>query len=144
VTTGRPLRVLIAENHPDLSEALSHIIDAEDDMHCVGRVADASEVLAAARDTQADALVLDLGLRGGSGMDLIENLAAQIPSLRIIVFSGLADSEQAVRESKRRGATDFVTKGCDFSVLLNALRREMPQGSSKNPAGPSASGRSAP
>ena len=71
----------------------------------------------------ADALVLDLSLHGGSSMQLIEELAAQLPALRIVVFSGLANAEEAARETKRRGAAEFVSKGCDFNVLLDALRR---------------------
>jgi len=119
----KSLRVLIAENHPDLSEAMGHLIDAEPDMRCVGRIASANEVLSTARDSSADALVLDLTLQGGSGMQLIDKLAEELPELRIVVFSGLAYSEDAARECKRRGAAEFVTKGCDFNVLLGALRK---------------------
>jgi len=120
---GKRLRVLIAENHPDLSEVMSHLINAEPDMHCVGRIASAQEVLSSARSSSADALVLDLTLQGGSGLQLIDELASQLPELRIVVFSGLAHSEEAARECKRRGAAEFVTKGCDFNVLLGALRK---------------------
>jgi len=120
------LRVLVAENHSDLSEVISRIVDAEPDMHCVGRVASVSEVLEAAVESQADAIVLDLSLHGGSGMQLIEELNQALPRLRIIVFSGLANAEEAARETKRRGAAEFVSKGCDFNVLLGALRRARP------------------
>ena len=119
-----PLRVLIAENHPDLSEAVARIIDSEPDMRCVGQVPNVTEVLPAARDSAAEALVLDLSLQGGSSMQLIEELTVQLPALRIVVFSGLANAEEAARETKRRGAAEFVAKGCDFNVLLDALRRE--------------------
>ena len=120
---GKPLRVLIAENHPDLSEAVARIIDSEPDMRCVGQVPSVAEVLPAARDSAAEVVVLDLSLQGGSSMQLIEELAAQLPALRIVVFSGLANPEEAARETKRRGAAEFVSKGCDFNVLLDALRR---------------------
>ncbi len=119
----QPLRVLIAENHRDLCEVMSQLIDTEPDMRCVGQVADAREVLAAARRTEAQALILDLTLQGGSGLPLIGELAQALPSLRIIVFSGLAYSEDVAREAKRRGAAAFVTKGADFDVLLNAVRQ---------------------
>ncbi|HTX04226.1 MAG TPA: response regulator transcription factor [Steroidobacteraceae bacterium] len=114
--------MLIAENHEDLSEIMSQLIDTEPDMHCVGQVSNAHEVLAAARRTEADVLILDLMLHGGSGLPLIGELAEALPSLRIIVFSGLAFSEDIAQEAKRRGATAFVTKGADFGVLLQALR----------------------
>ncbi len=118
----QPLRVLIAENHRDLSDIMSQLIDTEPDMRCVGQVAQAGEVLAAARRTAADALILDLMLQGGSGLPLIGELAEALPLLRIIVFSGLAFSEDVAREAKRRGACAFVTKGADFDVLLKAVR----------------------
>ncbi len=122
VTLGKPLRVLIAENHPDLSEAVARILDSEPDLECVGQVANVAEVLQRALDTSADAVILDLSLHGGSSMQLIEELAHAVPGLRIVVFSGLANAEEAARETKRRGAAEFVSKGCDINVLLSALR----------------------
>ena len=116
-------RVLIAENHRDLSDIMSQLIDTEPDLQCVGQVEEASEVLAAARRTDAEVLILDLMLRGGSGLPLIGELAAALPQLRIVVFSGLAFTEEVAGEAKRRGAAAFVTKGADFTVLLEALRR---------------------
>jgi two-component system response regulator DesR len=129
ISAGAPLqekqqlRVLIAENHRDLSDIMGQLINSEPDMACVGQVADAGDVLAAARRTQADVLILDLMLQGGSGLPLIAELHQAMPSLRIIVFSGVAFSEDVAREAKRRGAAAFVTKGADFEVLLDAVRR---------------------
>jgi DNA-binding NarL/FixJ family response regulator len=118
----RPLRVLIAENHRDLSEVMSELIDSEPGMHCVGQVSDATEVLRKARESAADVLILDLTLQGGSGMPLIEELTTAMPELRVIVFSGLANSDEVSREVKRRGAAAYVTKGCDMQILFEALR----------------------
>ena len=83
------LRVVIAENHPDLSEVMERLIDAEPDMRCVGRVASAHDVLPKVRESLADVLVLDLTLRDGSGLQLIERLVSELPDLRIVVYSGL-------------------------------------------------------
>jgi DNA-binding NarL/FixJ family response regulator len=118
----KALRVLIAENHRDLSEVMSQLIDTEPDMRCVGQVSDASEVLPKARESSADVLILDLTLQGGSGLPLIEELTTAMPELRVIVFSGLANSDEVSREAKRRGAAAFVSKGCDIQILFDALR----------------------
>ena len=118
----KPLRVLIAENHRDLSEVMSQLIDTEPDMHCVGQVSDASAVLPMARDSSADVLILDLALQGGSGLPLIEELTHAMPDLRVIVFSGVANSDEVSREVKRRGAAAYVTKGSDIRILFDALR----------------------
>ena len=101
---------------------MSQLIDTEPDMRCVGQVSEATAVLPAVRDASADVLILDLMLHGGSGLPLIEQVTSAMPDLRVIVFSGLANSEEVEREAKRRGAAAFVTKGCDFQVLIGALR----------------------
>jgi DNA-binding NarL/FixJ family response regulator len=101
---------------------MSQLIDTEPDMHCVGQVSDAAEVLPKARESGADALILDLTLQGGSGLPLIEQLTTAMPDLRVIVFSGLANSEEVSREAKRRGAAAYVSKGCDIKILFDALR----------------------
>jgi DNA-binding NarL/FixJ family response regulator len=119
---ARSIRILIAENHRDLSEVMSQLIDTEPDMQCVGQVCDAAEVLPKARESSADVLILDLTLQGGSGMPLIEQLTTAMPELRVIVFSGLADSDEVSREAKRRGAAAYVSKGCDIQILFDACR----------------------
>src|ERR1700756_240554 len=58
VMEQKSIRVLIAENHRDLSEVMSQLIDTEPDMHCVGQVTDAAEVLPKARESSADAVIL--------------------------------------------------------------------------------------
>ena len=116
-----PLRVLIAENHADVSDSLVQLINSEPDMRCVGQVACAGAVLTAVCDSRANALVLDLGLQGGSGLELIEELARQAPQLRIVVFSGHA-SDVLARETVHRGAAAFVIKGSDPARLLDELR----------------------
>ena len=122
VMEQKSIRVLIAENHRDLSEVMSQLIDTEPDMHCVGQVTEAGEVLLKARESSANAVILDLTLQGGSGFPLIEQLTTAMPELRVIVFSGLANSEEISREAKRRGAAAYVCKGSDIQVLFDALR----------------------
>ncbi len=90
-------------------------------MRCVGQVADVSKVLPVARESSAQALGAGPVVDGGGSLQLIEELVADIPGLHIVVFSGLANAEEAEREIKRRGAAEFVSKGCDIDVLLGAL-----------------------
>jgi ActR/RegA family two-component response regulator len=71
-------------------------------------------------------LILDLTLQGGSGLPLIEELTTAMPELRVIVFSGVANSDEVSREAKRRGAAEYVSKGCDIQILFKALRTAQP------------------
>jgi two-component system, NarL family, invasion response regulator UvrY len=118
----KSVRVLIAENHRDLSESLAQMINDEPDMCCVGQVEAVNAVLPTAERERANALVLDLSLQGGSGMGLLEELTTRLPQLRIVMYSGYRD-DALVRESLHRGASAFITKGCDPGELLDALRQ---------------------
>jgi DNA-binding NarL/FixJ family response regulator len=119
---NKPLRVLIAENHRDLSDAMRELINAEADMQCVGQVDAAEEVQPVARAAGANRLILDLTLRGGSSLPLLAEISSGMPELKVIVFSGLFHVEEAAREVRRRGAVAFVTKNADFQALISALR----------------------
>lgn len=121
MSVEKSIRVLVAENHRDLSDVIATIIDSEPDMRCVGQVSCANEVVSTARDQGAGVVILDLMLQGGSSINLISDLVAELPGLRIVVFSGLANDE-VVRETLHRGASAFVTKGSDLNVLLTELR----------------------
>jgi len=121
LSVEKSIRVLVAENHRDLSDVIATIIDSEPDMRCVGQVSCANEVVSTARDQGAGVVILDLMLQGGSSINLISDLVAELPGLRIVVFSGLANDE-VVRETLHRGASAFVTKGSDLNVLLTELR----------------------
>lgn len=119
---NKPLRVLIAENHRELSDAMRELINAEADMQCVGQVSRAEEVPPAARAAGANVLILDLMLQGGSSLPLLAELTQCLPDLRVIIFSGLARTQEIWREAQRRGAAAFVSKDADFQELLAALR----------------------
>ena len=119
---NKPLRVLIAENHRELSDAMRELINAEAGMQCVGQVCGAEEVQPAAQASGANVLILDLMLQGGSSLPLVSQLTQSMPELRVIIFSGLARTEEVWREAQRRGAAAFVSKDADFQVLLAALR----------------------
>jgi len=118
----KPLRVLIAENHRELSDVMRELINAEADMQCVGQVCLAEEVQGAVRAAHANVLILDLMLQGGSSLPLLSELARGMPELRVIIFSGLAHTEEVSREARRRGAAAFVPKDGGFQGLLAALR----------------------
>ena len=84
-----------------------------------GQAATARRVCTHMRDT---AYEVYNSAKSGQDSELLSEsyreLAEALPRLRIIVFSGLALSEEVAREAKRRGAAAFVTKGADFRVLL--------------------------
>lgn len=116
------MRVLVAEDNPNLRNVLAALLDGEPDLRCVGVVGTPDEVLPLARSTQPHVVVLDLLLEGGSSLHLIRMLQQALPPVRIVMYSGYG-SDVTAREALRRGAAEFVVKSADVEPLLAAVRR---------------------
>lgn len=115
------LRVVVADDNADLSRVLGDVIDGEPDLACVGRVAAANRVLDVTRTSAADVLLLDVRLQGGTGIELLEDLRRELPTVRVLVFSGYSQPELE-HEARRLGAAGFVAKNGDLDVLLASIR----------------------
>ena len=67
----------------------------------------------AVRDHQLNAVILDLILPDGNGIDWIKDLRKECPDIAIIVITGGGDIPVAV-EAMRRGADNFLTKAGQY------------------------------
>lgn len=78
-------------------------------------------------DDRPGCILLDLNLRGFSGLDIQQALAARSTPLPIIFLTGYGDIPSSVRAIKA-GAVDFLTKPVKREVLLRAIRNALAQG----------------
>lgn len=81
------------------------------------------QVLLTARQCQPDAILLDMNLGEGSGLQVIEPLRALLPETKIILLTGFASIATAVK-AIRLGADDYLSKPVDLQTLLFALEGE--------------------
>lgn len=91
-----------------------------------GLAAVGAEGLGAARRELArravDAVLLDIRLKDGDGLDLLEELRRDRPELPVIMATAYGDSERTIR-AMRLGAFEYVTKPFDLDALLAAVSR---------------------
>ena len=71
------------------------------------------------RRTPADVVLLDLKLPDSSGLEILSELKAQYPNLRVVVISGLSDAP-TIQEAMQRGASDYLAKPFDFDRCFYA------------------------
>jgi len=119
----------------------SHILIVDDDdgtrfgfsrfLSKVGYEVREASTLAEAQETVSahrfDALLLDLCLPDGNGIDWIPALRENFPHLSIIIITGLGDLPVAV-EAMRCGADNFLTKPVDLDSLEVFLKKSLEQG----------------
>jgi DNA-binding NarL/FixJ family response regulator len=115
------VRVLCADDSPDIADLFRSVISAEADLECVGVVysADGLERLVAAQ--RPDVLLLDLSMPGNDTLELVRLLARAIPETRVLVFTGHDDP--ATRDSVAdAGAWGLVPKTGDTARVVGAIR----------------------
>jgi DNA-binding NarL/FixJ family response regulator len=115
-------RVLIADDHAIVREGLKRILAADPAFAVAGEAKDGHEVLAAVRAGGFEVLLLDLSMPGRSGIELIQQVKAERPALRVLVLSMHAEQQYAVR-AIRAGASGYLTKDAAPTQLVAALRK---------------------
>ena len=115
-------RVVIADDHQILREGLKQLLLAAGDLDVVGEASDGHEVLERVRALAFDVLLLDMSMPGKSGVELIKQVKAEKPKLRILVLSMHEEHQYAVR-AIRAGASGYLTKESAAAQLVAAIRK---------------------
>jgi len=116
------IRVVIADDHTILREGLKQLLQSAPDLSVVGEAGDGHEVLARVRGVDFDVLLLDMSMPGRSGMELIRQVKAERPKLRVLVLSMHEEHQYAVR-AIRAGAAGYLTKESAALELVAAIRK---------------------
>jgi DNA-binding NarL/FixJ family response regulator len=116
------IRLVIADDHAIVREGLKRIVGEVGDLQVVGEAADGGQVMQRVRELDFDVLMLDLSMPGRSGMELIRQVKAEKPRLRILVLSMHEEGQYAVRAIKS-GASGYLTKESAPAQLEQALRK---------------------
>jgi DNA-binding NtrC family response regulator len=127
----RQPRLLVADDQPDVLEALRLLLKAEG-----FEIETASSPRAVVETVQArelDLVLMDLNYArdttsGAEGLDLLSRLRDLDPTLPVVVMTAWASLDLAV-EVMRRGARDFVAKPWDNARLLAIVRTQVELGS---------------
>jgi len=117
---SRQLRVLIADDHPSVRENLRYLINAEEDLVCVGVAKDGLHCLELCSDLRPDVLVLDNDMPGLDGLSVARTLERLHPRLRVIVYTLDADICAVAHEF---GAVACIVKDAPYESLLRAVRQ---------------------
>jgi len=116
------IRIVLADDHTILREGLKQVLSAASDLSIVGEARDGHEVLERVRELEFDVLLLDLSMPGKSGIELIKQVRAEKPRLRIMVLSMHQETQYAVR-AIRAGASGYLTKEGASAQLVSAIRK---------------------
>ncbi|MBL0225480.1 MAG: sigma-54-dependent Fis family transcriptional regulator [Geobacteraceae bacterium] len=103
------------------------------DGYVIKEAADLAEASRALAAQPFDAIIMDINLPDGNGIDFIETIRATDPTIPIIVITGAGNIQLAVN-AMQRGADNFLTKPVDNSALAEYLRKTLEVGILKRQA----------
>jgi two-component system response regulator DesR len=115
-------RILLADDHAMVREALATLLDLEADFSVVAQVRDGTGVLDAARSTHPDVALLDIEMPGLDGLSVAEALGAQLPDVRVVILTAFG-RPGFLRRAIEAGVAGYLLKDRPIAELASAIRR---------------------
>jgi DNA-binding NarL/FixJ family response regulator len=118
------IKIIVIDDHPVMREGLSILINQQKDMEVCGEAGGLAEASNSPALIRADAAVVDISLKDGSGIDLIRQIKEKRPVIKVLVYSMHEEAHFASR-ALQAGAGGYVVKSEPPRRVIEALRQVM-------------------
>jgi DNA-binding NarL/FixJ family response regulator len=116
------IKILLVDDHHLIREGLKKLLQSEIEFEIVGDYNEAIPAIEFIRGNETDLLILDINLPDKSGIDVINEVKAIKPEIKILILSAYPEEQYAERVF-RAGAMGYVTKDSASDELLNAIKK---------------------
>lgn len=117
-----PRTALLIDDNPTFLSIISRFLNGRQDIDEIATAPSGSEALRKAREMHPDLVLLDLGMPGLSGLEILPVLRTILPHALIIVLT-LLDTDAYRRAAEKAGADAFVSKAALHADLMTAIDR---------------------
>jgi DNA-binding NarL/FixJ family response regulator len=117
----RPIRILIADDHPLFRGGLRALLESVADTEVVGEAATGEEAVEVALALAPDVVVMDLNMPGLNGIDATRRILDESEDIHVLVMT-MHDDDEAVFAAIRAGARGYQLKGAAQDETLRAIR----------------------
>lgn len=118
------LKVLLVEDHPMFREHLVQLIDRDLGLSVCGEADNIGDALKLIQERKPDIAIVDITLKGSSGLELIKNIKSQGIELNVLVLS-MHDEDLYAERALRAGAKGYITKNEASTEVIKAIRSVM-------------------
>ena len=116
-------RILIVDDHPAIRTGIARAIEKAG-MSCCAMAASKSEAMAQLAHTNPDAIVVDLHLPDGSGLDLIRWVRKNSSEIAIVMLT-MSDGDSDLIAAMSAGASGYVKKSAPLTEFISVLKRAL-------------------
>ena len=118
---SRPIRILIADDHPLFRAGLRALLESIPDTEVAGEAATGEEAVEAAVALVPDVVVMDINMPGLNGIDATRRIVDASEDVKVLVMT-MHDDDEAVFAAIRAGARGYQLKGAAQDETLRAIR----------------------
>ncbi|MBD9679791.1 two-component system response regulator NarL [Pseudomonas sp. PDM18] len=115
-------RILLVDDHPMMRKGVVQLLEFEDDLEVVGEAGSGEEALRMAAELEPDMILLDLNMKGMTGLDTLRAMRENGEDARIVVFT-VSDDRNDVINVLRAGADGYLLKDMEPERLLEHIRQ---------------------
>lgn len=116
------IRVLVADDQPEMREAVVDLISSQPQLEIVGVAADACEAVDLASKLSPDIALLDVKMSGGGGPAAAREIKHTSPHTQVIALSAYSD-RGAITQMLHAGAVAYLIKGSPAADIVDAITR---------------------
>jgi two-component system nitrate/nitrite response regulator NarP len=119
--------VLIVDDHPLLRRGINQLLSFEEEFNVIAEAGNGADAVAYACDNEPDMILLDLNMKGMSGLDTLKALREEGITSTVIVLT-VSDSSQDIRALVEAGADGYLLKDTEPDELVWLLKQAMTTG----------------
>lgn len=114
-------RVLLVDDHPLMRRGIHQLLSFEDEFEVVAEASNGADAVAKAHEHKPDLVLLDLNMKGMSGLDTLNALRADDCDAAIVILT-ISDSPADIEAIVKAGADGYLLKDTEPDELVDLLK----------------------
>ncbi|MBO0214949.1 response regulator [Vibrio sp. Vb2880] len=114
-------RVMLVDDHPLMRRGINQLLSLEDEFDVVAEASNGADAIALAHEVEPDMILLDLNMKGMSGLDTLKALRTDGSSATIVILT-VSDSAADIEAIVRAGADGYLLKDTEPDQLVELLK----------------------
>lgn len=115
------IRILVADNHRIVREAICSRLSRESGLDIVGEAEDGRMAIQLARELSPDVIIMETSMPNLNGIEATRQIVNELPEVKVIALSAYWD-RRSVCEMLKAGASGYLPKRCAFQELVSAIQ----------------------